>query len=75
MIGIHRLSMVATRTLPAALLAHAVAAQPPAGTPNAEQVKAAYTKREVKITVRDGVALFTSIYVPRDTTRRYPVLM
>ena len=50
-------------------------AQPPAAAPSAEAVKAAYSKREVKIRVRDGVTLFTSIYVPRDTTRRYPVLL
>src|ERR1019366_757111 len=25
--------------------------------------------------MRDGTKLFTSIYVPRDTTKRYPVIM
>ena len=29
----------------------------------------------MRIRVRDGAQLFTSIYVPKDTTRRYPVLM
>jgi len=54
----------------------ALAAQP--GAPNAaavEAVKARYEKREVRIPMRDGVKLFTSIYVPRDTSKRYPVLM
>jgi hypothetical protein len=41
----------------------------------AARIKELYTKREVRIRARDGVQLFTSIYVPRDTTRRYPVLM
>ena len=41
----------------------------------ATRIRELYTKREVRIRVRDGVQLFTSIYVPKDTTRRYPVLM
>ncbi len=34
-----------------------------------------YTKREVYIPMRDGVRLFTTIYTPKDTTQRYPILM
>lgn len=34
-----------------------------------------YTKMERYITMRDGIKLFTSIYVPRDQTRKYPVLI
>lgn len=34
-----------------------------------------YTKVERRIEMRDGVRLFTSIYMPRDTTRRYPILL
>ncbi|MHB1311309.1 MAG: CocE/NonD family hydrolase [Gemmatimonadaceae bacterium] len=41
----------------------------------AARIKQNYRKIEVRIPVRDGVKLFTSIYVPRDTTRRYPMLM
>jgi len=40
-----------------------------------EAVKAKYRKLEVQIPMRDGVKLFTSIYVPRDTSRSYPILM
>jgi putative CocE/NonD family hydrolase len=40
-----------------------------------DAVRAKYEKREIRITMRDGVKLFTSVYVPRDTTRRYPILM
>src|SRR5690349_12776683 len=32
-----------------------------------------YTKYEHKIPMRDGVHLFTSVYVPKDTTRSYPI--
>jgi putative CocE/NonD family hydrolase len=38
-------------------------------------IRANYAKREVRIPMRDGTRLFTSIYTPRDTTRRYPVVM
>ncbi len=34
-----------------------------------------YTKKEVYITMRDGVKLFTSIYTPKNTAKRYPILM
>ncbi|HTJ23469.1 MAG TPA: CocE/NonD family hydrolase [Gemmatimonadaceae bacterium] len=56
--------------------AAALAAQGPPGDPAlAARIKELYTKREARIRVRDGTQLFTSIYVPKDTTRRYPVLM
>ncbi|MBA3725132.1 MAG: CocE/NonD family hydrolase [Armatimonadetes bacterium] len=38
-------------------------------------VRAAYTKREVQIPMRDGVKLFTSIYVPKDKGQKYPFMM
>ncbi|MHB2149939.1 CocE/NonD family hydrolase [Calditrichota bacterium LG25] len=38
-------------------------------------VKTHYTKKEVYVPMRDGVKLFTFIYLPRDTTRDYPILM
>jgi putative CocE/NonD family hydrolase len=34
-----------------------------------------YTKMEKSITMRDGVKLFTSIYMPKDTTEKHPILM
>ncbi len=44
------------------------------GTVNAQnddaEVKASYTKVEQMIAMRDGVKLFTSIYVPRDTSQK-----
>ena len=34
-----------------------------------------YTKMEVNIPMRDGVTLFATVYVPRDTTQTYPFLI
>ena len=38
-------------------------------------IKEHYTKKELRIPMRDGVKLFTSIYIPKDTTQAYPFLM
>lgn len=38
-------------------------------------VKAHYTKYEYRIPMRDGVHLFTSVYVPKDSSRAYPFLI
>ena len=40
-----------------------------------EFVKAHYTKYEYRIPMRDGIRLFTSVYVPKDQTQRYPILL
>jgi putative CocE/NonD family hydrolase len=34
-----------------------------------------YTKSDHMVAMRDGVRLFTIVYEPRDTTRRYPILL
>jgi putative CocE/NonD family hydrolase len=34
-----------------------------------------YTKKELRITMRDGVRLFTSVYLPKDNTEKHPVLI
>jgi len=41
------------------------------------QTKENYTKKEVYITMRDGVKLFTSIYIPKDISKnnKYPIIM
>jgi len=41
----------------------------------AAYIAAHYTKREVRIPMRDGAELFTAIYTPRDTSRSYPILL
>ncbi len=38
-------------------------------------VREHYTKYEYRIPMRDGVRLFTSVYVPKDTSVAYPFLM
>ncbi|MGA3350064.1 MAG: CocE/NonD family hydrolase [Candidatus Sulfotelmatobacter sp.] len=38
-------------------------------------VKAHYTKYEYRIAMRDGVHLFTSVYVPKDSAHAYPFLI
>ena len=40
-----------------------------------EYVKAHYTKYEYRIPMRDGVRLFTSVYVPKDQSQRYPIML
>ncbi|MGY3794173.1 CocE/NonD family hydrolase [Aquimarina sp. 433] len=39
------------------------------------QVKDHYTKKEVDIVARDGTKLHTTIYSPKDTSKKYPILM
>lgn len=34
-----------------------------------------YTKQEVQIKMRDGLELFTAIYSPKDTSKKYPIVM
>ncbi|HEY0003192.1 MAG TPA: CocE/NonD family hydrolase [Pyrinomonadaceae bacterium] len=41
----------------------------------ADYIKQHYTKREVRIRMRDGVKLFTSVYEPKDTSQKYPILL
>ena len=40
-----------------------------------EFIKANYTKYEFQIPMRDGKRLFTSVYVPKDTRERYPLML
>ncbi|MDA0834306.1 MAG: CocE/NonD family hydrolase [Planctomycetota bacterium] len=39
-----------------------------------EYVKANYTKHEFKIPMRDGIKLFTAVYMPKDVSKSYPIL-
>lgn len=34
-----------------------------------------YTKKEFQIPMRDGIKLFTSVYLPKDATEKHPILM
>ncbi|MGD0299681.1 MAG: CocE/NonD family hydrolase [Bryobacteraceae bacterium] len=40
-----------------------------------EYTRAHYTKYDYRIPMRDGVKLFTSVFVPKDTSQSYPFLM
>jgi putative CocE/NonD family hydrolase len=40
-----------------------------------EYVKENYTKYEHQIPMRDGVRLFTSVYVPKDQSQKYPIML
>ncbi len=40
-----------------------------------DHVKANYTKYEYRIPMRDGVRLFTAVYVPKDESQRYPIML
>jgi uncharacterized protein len=44
-------------------------------TQDSYDVKAHYQKYEYRVPMRDGVKLFTSVYVPRDTTEDHPILL
>ena len=58
----------------AALLAAAPSAQQPA-TDAPNPVRAAYTKYEHMVPMRDGVRLFTSVYVPKTCAAPQPIVM
>ena len=53
-----------------------VVAQSPA-IPDSVFIRQNYTKREVRIPMRDGARLYTIVYVPRDASAagRYPILL
>jgi uncharacterized protein len=42
---------------------------------NESEIRAHYTKYEVRIPMRDGVKLFTAIYTPKNTSQTYPFLV
>jgi putative CocE/NonD family hydrolase len=71
-----------TLSLRAVLLCTAVLriawAQAPIGADAKKQLdytRSHYTKYEFRIPMRDGVKLFTAVYVPKDLSQPYPVIM
>jgi uncharacterized protein len=40
-----------------------------------EAVLAGYTKYEHDVPMRDGVTLFTAVYIPKDASQRYPIIL
>jgi putative CocE/NonD family hydrolase len=59
----------------ASLAAHAATAQATPTAPEENYVKSHYTKYEYRIPMRDGVHLFTAVYVPKDSSQAYPFLV
>jgi uncharacterized protein len=57
------------------VLAGIPGAQEPGKEGKEEYVKAHYTKYEYRIPMRDGKRLFTSVYIPKDASQPYPILM
>src|SRR5438034_7473028 len=47
----------------------------PAAAQGLAKVQARYTKYEYRIPMRDGKRLFTAVYVPKDHSQSYPILM
>jgi predicted acyl esterase len=50
-----------------------LAAQDPAQ--DVQRVKERYTKYEYQIPMRDGARLYAAVYVPKDTSQKYPFLL
>ncbi len=64
------LSFVATAFAP-----HSVLAAEPTGDTNAAWLAEHYTKFEYRIPMRDGVRLFTRVYVPKDDSQPWPIII
>ena len=47
----------------------------PAQISDTFDIKSEYDKQEVDIEMRDGIKLHTTIYSPKDTSKKYPILM
>jgi putative CocE/NonD family hydrolase len=57
------------------LLSASIAFAQPGSGPDAAYVKDNYTKYEYQVPMRDGKKLFTSVYVPKDKNKEYPIMM
>jgi putative CocE/NonD family hydrolase len=69
--------MLGTLRLPLVAILLAIAQTGFAQEPSALEsyIRLHYTKQEHMVPMRDGVKLFTAIYLPRDTTKKYPLLI
>jgi len=63
------------RLLPGLLILACFTFAPVTRAQTEAEVKAHYTKTEERITMRDGVKLFTSIYIPKDKSKQYPIML
>lgn len=69
--------LVMLRRFSLLLFAIAVCAIPLFSQPAADSafIRDHFTKREVMIPMRDGVKLFTSIYSPKDKSKKHPIIL
>jgi len=63
------------RTATALVLLSFVASINPHYAQESFDVKANYAKAEHRISMRDGVKLFTVVYSPKDTSKKYPIML
>src|SRR5262245_61050299 len=70
-------SPVPRRIIPGLVLAAAAVLNPPEASfgQGLDEVHARYTKYEYRIPTRDGARLFTAVYVPKDASKSYPILL
>ncbi len=69
-------SVLARPALMLLFLALASALRPaPVSAQGVDHVKQHYTKYEYRIPMRDGIRLFTAVYVPKDHSQVYPILL
>ncbi|MFQ5752985.1 MAG: X-Pro dipeptidyl-peptidase, partial [bacterium] len=72
----HRFSHLArialTSTLTVVLL---LMAQSQTISQDSTYIRQHYVKYEYQIPMRDGVKLFTSVYVPKDKSKTYPIIL
>lgn len=61
--------------VPLLLAAASSAVQDEDDRASAEYVRSHYAKFEYRVPMRDGARLFTSVYVPNDTSESWPILM
>lgn len=61
-------------TLLVVILSNHAFAQEKKPDPRADYIRANYTKFEYQIPMRDGIKLFTSVYVPNDDSKSYPLM-
>src|SRR5262245_44560943 len=69
------LVLVLFAPLPAFAQAQPSRPRPEANVELRDYVKANYTKYEYRVPMRDGVKLFTTVYVPKDDSQTYPIML
>ncbi len=57
------------------LVSRVAPAAEPSGDTNAIWLAEHYTKYEHRIVMRDGVRLFTRVYVPKDDSQAWPIIL